>query len=185
MFELEMVEAVALFDYNGRTNQELSFRTNQIISISEKLDHQWWFGYLADQNQSGLIPDGYFKLKSSHRDSVPVPFSISSSSLHSNNFPTSINNRDHSTSSSIIDSTPGVIPTVEKCRLNTQQDTDTPDLVLNLPISNGFRTPSFDEHIPIVHSTIIIDLQPSSSVRKKISSVRSISISGSSKSTEV
>jgi hypothetical protein len=64
LLELEMVEAVALFDYHGRTNQELSFRTNQIISISEKLNHQWWFGYLAGQNQSGLIPDGYFKLKS-------------------------------------------------------------------------------------------------------------------------
>jgi SLIT-ROBO Rho GTPase activating protein len=62
--EMEMMKAVALFDYNGRTNKELSFKTNQIIYIYKKINHQWWFGYIAGRNQSGFIPDSYIKLKS-------------------------------------------------------------------------------------------------------------------------
>jgi SLIT-ROBO Rho GTPase activating protein len=61
---MEMVEAVALFDYNGRTNKELSFRKNQIIYIYKKMNHEWWLGHLAGGHQSGFIPDGYIKLKS-------------------------------------------------------------------------------------------------------------------------
>jgi len=61
---MEMEEAVALFDYNGRTNKELSFKTNQIIYIYKKLNHQWWLGHIAGKYQSGFIPDGYIKLKS-------------------------------------------------------------------------------------------------------------------------
>jgi hypothetical protein len=61
---MEMVEAVALIDYHGKTNRELSFKKNQIISIEKKLNSEWWFGYLADKKQSGLIPDGSIKLRS-------------------------------------------------------------------------------------------------------------------------
>jgi SLIT-ROBO Rho GTPase activating protein len=63
---MEMMEAVALFDYNGRTNKELSFKTNQIISIYKKINHEWWLGHIAEKNQSGFIPDGYIKLKSKY-----------------------------------------------------------------------------------------------------------------------
>ncbi|CAF1033934.1 unnamed protein product [Rotaria sordida] len=68
---MEMVEAVALFDYNGRTNKELSFKKNQIIFIYKKMNHEWWLGHIAGGNQSGFIPDGYIKLKSRRRDSAP------------------------------------------------------------------------------------------------------------------
>ncbi len=61
---MEMMEAVALFDYNGRTKKELSFKTNQIIYIYKKINLQWWLGHIAGKNQSGFIPDGYIKLKS-------------------------------------------------------------------------------------------------------------------------
>ena len=61
---MEMVEAVALFDYNGRTNKELTFRKNQIIYIYKKMNREWWLGHLASGNQSGFVPDGYIKLKS-------------------------------------------------------------------------------------------------------------------------
>jgi hypothetical protein len=71
------------------------------------------------------------------------------------------------------------IQTVEECHAecfrtipssNTQQETDAPDLVLNLPISTGFITPpsskSLDEHpSSILHSTIIIDLKPANCER--------------------
>jgi len=76
----------------------------------------------------------------------------------------------------------------------SQQEIDAPDLVLNLPISK-----SLDEHIPIVHSTIIIDLErkknPPPIMKKPEKTMQlikrlglqqhSISISGSSKATEV
>ena len=55
---------MALFDYNGRTDKELSFRKNQVIFIHKKLNHQWWIGYIAGENRSGFIPDSYIKLKS-------------------------------------------------------------------------------------------------------------------------
>jgi hypothetical protein len=100
MFEMEMVEAVALFDYNGRTNKELSFRKNQIIFIYKKMNREWWLGHLAGGNQSGFIPDGYIKLKSRRRDSAPVQHlpSLSftpnpSSSLHSIDLTTSSNDQ--------------------------------------------------------------------------------------------
>ncbi len=64
LLEMEMVEAVALIDYHGKTNRELSFKKNQIISIEKKLNSEWWFGSLADKKQSGLIPDGSIKLRS-------------------------------------------------------------------------------------------------------------------------
>ena len=135
----------------------------------------------------------------------------------------SITDHQHSTSSSSSSSSlkdinktlREVLSGIEEChaqcfRANNQQETDAPDLVLNLPISTGLITPrsskSLDEHIPIVHSTIIIDLKPSPSLeRKKIPppimkkpektmqlmkrlglyQPQSISISGSSKATEV
>ncbi|CAF3685098.1 unnamed protein product [Rotaria socialis] len=70
--EMEMVEAVALFDYSGRTNKELSFKKDQSIFIYKKMNHEWWLGHIAGGSQSGFIPDGYIKLKSRRRDSAPV-----------------------------------------------------------------------------------------------------------------
>ena len=61
---MTMMEAVALFDYHGRTNRELSFRKNQCVFIHKRMNHEWWLGYLADGKRSGFIPDGYIKLKS-------------------------------------------------------------------------------------------------------------------------
>jgi len=58
-----MIEAVALFDYTGRTDKELSFKRNQLIYIFKKMNQEWWQGYLAGGNESGYVPDGYIKLK--------------------------------------------------------------------------------------------------------------------------
>ena len=57
--EMEAMEAVALFDYTGRNNEELSFKKNELLSISKKLTPEWWLGQAADGHQSGFIPDGY------------------------------------------------------------------------------------------------------------------------------
>ncbi|CAF1432429.1 unnamed protein product [Adineta ricciae] len=71
--EMEMVEAMALFDYNGRTNKEISFKKNQILYLYKKFNHEWWLGHTAGSKQSGFIPDGYIKLKTRRRESAPVP----------------------------------------------------------------------------------------------------------------
>jgi hypothetical protein len=89
---VETIEAVALFDYIGRTDKELSFKKNQRIYIYKKMNQEWWQGYLAGGYESGYVPDGYIKLKTRRRDSAPIqnrpPLSITpdpSSSLNSIN----------------------------------------------------------------------------------------------------
>ncbi|CAF4706495.1 unnamed protein product, partial [Rotaria socialis] len=61
--EVETIEAIALFDYVGRTEKELSFKKNQIIYIFKRMNQEWWQGCLAGGNESGYVPDGYIKLK--------------------------------------------------------------------------------------------------------------------------
>ena len=56
---MDAMEAVALFDYTGRNNEELSFKKNELLSISKKLTPEWWLGQAVDGHQSGFIPDGY------------------------------------------------------------------------------------------------------------------------------
>jgi hypothetical protein len=189
MFEMEMVETVALIDYHDKTNKQLSFKKNQLISIDKK-----------------------FKFKSIRYDSQHFS-SISTTPSPSIDLPTlscqSTNDHQHSTSPFEIDRTlREVLSGIEKCHVqcfhsNIQQEIDAPDLVLNLPIITPRSSKSLDEHIPIIHSTIIIDLQPppsSSSEQKKIpppvmkkpektmqlmKRLGLYSISGSSKATEV
>ena len=160
--EMEMVEAVALFDYHGRTHRELSFQKNQLIFISKQMNSEWWFGYLPSTNQSGYIPNGYIKF---NRIDPPIPASRVLSSIDG----------PPSTSSSMID-----IDTTLREALS-DIPTHTPDLVLNLPKLNLLK--SFDEHIPIVHSTIIIDLKPSKS-EKTIQLLKPLHLT-QSKATEV
>lgn len=61
--EAETIEAVALFDYVGRTEKELSFKKNQTIYIFKRMNQEWWQGCLAGGNEVGYVPDGYIKLK--------------------------------------------------------------------------------------------------------------------------
>lgn len=63
VLEVESAEAVALFDYVGRTEKELSFKRYQLIHIYKKMNHEWWQGCLAGGNELGYVPDGYIKLK--------------------------------------------------------------------------------------------------------------------------
>lgn len=80
--EVETIEAVALFDYTGRTDKELSFKKNQTIYIFKKMNHEWWQGYLAGGIESGFVPDGYIKLKARYvRTSHRVPSTISDGSF--------------------------------------------------------------------------------------------------------
>lgn len=65
--EVETIEAVALFDYTGRTDKELSFKKNQLIYIYKKMNQEWWQGYLAGGSESGYVPDGYIKLRTRYQ----------------------------------------------------------------------------------------------------------------------
>lgn len=60
---METIEAVALFDYVGRTDKELSFKKHQTIYIFKKMNHEWWQGCVAGGHELGYVPDGYIRLK--------------------------------------------------------------------------------------------------------------------------
>jgi SLIT-ROBO Rho GTPase activating protein len=62
-------EAIALYDYKGRSDKEISFRKGDKLAILGQLSTDWWQGYAIQcGNQSssriGYIPDKYIALKS-------------------------------------------------------------------------------------------------------------------------
>ncbi|CAF3949121.1 unnamed protein product [Rotaria magnacalcarata] len=157
--EVETIEAVALFDYVGRTEKELSFKKNQIIYIFKRMNQEWWQGCLAGGNESGYVPDGYIKLKTSPPISQSKPDCCRSrSSTSSSSRLTSTNEQQIIDIDTALREVLSGIRTVEEChaqcfrsvpstsnqqeeRVSSQQETDAPDLVLNLPISSGLITP--------------------------------------------
>uniref|UniRef100_A0A6Q2Z8J6 SLIT-ROBO Rho GTPase activating protein 1b n=1 Tax=Esox lucius TaxID=8010 RepID=A0A6Q2Z8J6_ESOLU len=64
--EGEVVEAVARFDYTGRSGRELSFKKGTSLQLFQRASHDWWEGRLNGTH--GLVPHQYITLKdSSHR----------------------------------------------------------------------------------------------------------------------
>ena len=59
--EQEVLEAVALYDFVGRTERELSFKKNDSLVVFNRASTDWWEG--AYQGKEGLIPDKYISLK--------------------------------------------------------------------------------------------------------------------------
>lgn len=51
-------EAVALYDFQPRTDRELSFKKGDLITILEKVSTDWWEAVI--NGRGGLIPDKYF-----------------------------------------------------------------------------------------------------------------------------
>ncbi len=144
---METIEAVALFDYIGRTDKELSFKKNQRIYIYKKMNQEWWQGYLAGGYESGYVPDGYIKLKTRfvrrrnqkrkyfdrfrfrRRDSAPIqnrpPLSITpdpSSSLNSINL-TATSSNDQ-LDSPIVYRPSSDLSLVDEHRLQTAKETE-------------------------------------------------------------
>jgi hypothetical protein len=55
--------AVALFDFDARSDAELSFKKEQYIEILKKTDTVgWWKGRLRGTSNSGLFPSNYAKV---------------------------------------------------------------------------------------------------------------------------
>ncbi len=69
-----MTEAIALYDYKGRTEKELSFKKGDWLAIRGQLSADWWQGSLIGKDPNGLgssklgyVPDKYIALRSSKR----------------------------------------------------------------------------------------------------------------------
>ena len=69
--ELYATEAIALYDYKGRSDKELSFKKGDWLSIRGQLSADWWQGCLASCQSTNrpdkYIPDKYIALRSSKR----------------------------------------------------------------------------------------------------------------------
>lgn len=50
---------VALFDYEARTDEDLSFKRNEILEILNDTQGDWWFARSLISNKSGYVPSNY------------------------------------------------------------------------------------------------------------------------------
>uniref|UniRef100_A0A4W6BUN9 SLIT-ROBO Rho GTPase-activating protein 1 n=1 Tax=Lates calcarifer TaxID=8187 RepID=A0A4W6BUN9_LATCA len=67
--EGEAVEAVARFDYVGRSGRELSFKKGASLQLFQRASHDWWEG--RHNGNHGLVPHQYIVVK----DSEPTVYS--------------------------------------------------------------------------------------------------------------
>ncbi|XP_066213089.1 rho GTPase-activating protein 4 isoform X1 [Saccopteryx leptura] len=66
-----VVEAVACFDYKGRTAQELTFERGDVLRLHERASDDWWRGELAGTGTRGLIPHQYITLPAGTEKHTP------------------------------------------------------------------------------------------------------------------
>ncbi|KAG8195017.1 hypothetical protein JTE90_008188 [Oedothorax gibbosus] len=59
--ETEVMEAVAQFDFNARSQRELSFKKGDTLLLQNQVSNDWWKGSFLGKD--GLIPDKYILLK--------------------------------------------------------------------------------------------------------------------------
>lgn len=59
--ETEVMEAVAQFDFNARSQRELSFKKGDTLMLHNQVSNDWWKGSFLGKD--GLIPDKYILLK--------------------------------------------------------------------------------------------------------------------------
>lgn len=59
--DAQIFEAVALYDFEGRTGRELSFKKHDTLLVYHRVSQDWWEGLY--QGREGLIPDRYICLK--------------------------------------------------------------------------------------------------------------------------
>lgn len=59
--EGEAVEAVARFDYVGRSGRELSFKKGASLQLYQRASHDWWEG--RHNGNHGLVPHQYIVVK--------------------------------------------------------------------------------------------------------------------------
>ncbi|XP_058120513.1 SLIT-ROBO Rho GTPase-activating protein 1-like isoform X2 [Anopheles coustani] len=59
--ESDTFEAIVQFDFNARSDRELSLRKGETVILYNQVSNDWWKG--AVNNKTGLIPDKYISLK--------------------------------------------------------------------------------------------------------------------------
>ena len=59
--DADVFEAIAAFDYEGRTEGELSFKQGDTLLLFNQKSTDWWEG--AHQGKEGYIPDKYIHIK--------------------------------------------------------------------------------------------------------------------------
>ncbi|XP_050092669.1 SLIT-ROBO Rho GTPase-activating protein 1-like isoform X2 [Anopheles aquasalis] len=59
--ESDMFEAIVQFDFNARSDRELSLRKGDTVILYNQVSNDWWRG--AVKGKTGLIPDKYISLK--------------------------------------------------------------------------------------------------------------------------
>ena len=61
---------VALYDYEARTDEDLSFKKGEILGILNDTQGDWWYAVSKTTNSEGYIPSNYVaKLKSLESES--------------------------------------------------------------------------------------------------------------------
>ncbi|EFO17394.1 protein-tyrosine kinase [Loa loa] len=50
---------VALFDYDARTDEDLSFKKDELLYILNDMQGDWWYAKSKTTNLSGYIPSNY------------------------------------------------------------------------------------------------------------------------------
>lgn len=62
---IEQQDAVALYEFSGRTKRELTFRKGDVIKLTQRRSVDWWDGII--DGKAGLVPDKYIRLTSKKR----------------------------------------------------------------------------------------------------------------------
>lgn len=50
---------IALFDYEARTDDDLSFKKNEVLEILNDMQGDWWYARSLTTNKLGYIPSNY------------------------------------------------------------------------------------------------------------------------------
>ncbi|XP_071054634.1 SLIT-ROBO Rho GTPase-activating protein 1-like isoform X2 [Onthophagus taurus] len=77
----ECMEATAQFDFQARSDRELSFKKGDTVTLYSQISNDWWRG--AVNGNQGLIPDKYISLKMKDDDREKIENLKSSSSEES------------------------------------------------------------------------------------------------------
>ncbi|KAJ8302227.1 hypothetical protein KUTeg_021214 [Tegillarca granosa] len=76
--DAEIFEAIALYDFEGRTERELSFKKGDSLLLYNQMSKDWWEG--CSNGKEGLIPDKYISLKHPPEDRKSLEENKTSSS---------------------------------------------------------------------------------------------------------
>ena len=59
--EADSLVATAQYDFNSRSNRELSIRKGDAVLLRKQVSTDWWMG--AVNGKEGLVPDKYISLR--------------------------------------------------------------------------------------------------------------------------